>query len=92
MTVLIIVTVFIIILKVVKRKVVIEQELSDETLSALDIEAIEKSIIVVPDEESSKFLPQSNVDVDMASIEQTIDNICKGVEVFKIMTLLCKLC
>ena len=69
MTVLIIVTVFIIIMKVVRRKIVIEEELSDETLSALDIEAIKKSIIVVPDEESSNVLSQSNVNVDMASIE-----------------------
>ena len=92
MSVYIVVTIFNIILNAVKRKIVIQEELSDETLSTLDIEAIEKSIIVVPDEESSKFLPQPNVDVDMASIEETITNICKGVEVFKIRIVLCKLC
>ena len=43
MTVLIVVTVFIIILKGVRRKIVIEEELSDKTLSALDIEALRRA-------------------------------------------------
>ena len=38
------------------RKVVIEDELTDETLSELDVETIGKSIIVVPDSESSEVL------------------------------------
>ena len=92
MTVMIVVIVFNILLNVVKRKIVIQDELSDETLSALDIEAIEKSIIVIPDEESSKVLAQSDVNVDMTLIEQTIDNICKKAEVFKFRIVLSKVC
>ena len=38
------------------RKVVFQDELIDEDMSELDIEAIEKSIIVVPDSESSEVL------------------------------------
>ena len=53
----------------------------DEALSELDLEAIEKSIIVVPDSESA----EANVEVDMASIDETIASICKDVEIFKFM-------
>ena len=53
---IIVVIIFNILLKVFRRKIIIQDELSDETLSALDIEAIEKNIIVVPEEESSKVL------------------------------------
>ena len=41
---------------VLRRKFVVEDELPDEVFSELDIEAIEKSIIVVPDSESDKVL------------------------------------
>ena len=92
MTVIIVVIVFNILLRVFKRKIVIQDELSDETLSALNIEAIEKNIIVVLDDESFKVLAQSDVDVDMALIEQTIDNICKEAEVFKFRIVLSKVC
>ena len=42
--------------KVSIRKVVFQDELIDGDLSELDVEAIGKSIIVVPDIESSKVL------------------------------------
>ena len=50
--VIIIVVSFRIVEKVFRRKVVFQDELTDEALPKLDIEAIEKSIIVVPDSES----------------------------------------
>ena len=92
MTVIIVVIVFNILLKVFRRKIVIQDELFDETLSTVDIEVVEKSIIVVPDKESSKVLAQSDVDVDMTLIEQIIDNICKEAEVFKFRIVLSKVC
>ena len=87
------------------KKVVFQDELINEDMSELDVEAIGKSIIVVPDSESSEvfyfffhsciclftlfisnffFMIQPNVEVDFSSIDQTILNISKDVEVFKV--------
>ena len=67
--------------KLFRRKVVIQDDVTDEALSDLDLEAIGKSIIVVPDSEST----EANIEVDMASIDETIASICKDVEIFKFM-------
>ena len=47
---------FQIVVKVCRKKVVLEDELPDEAFSKLDIEAIGKNIIEVPDSESAKVL------------------------------------
>ena len=79
--VLIVVFPFQIVEKLFRRKVVLQDDVTDEALSKLDLEAIEKSIIVVPDSEST----EANVEVDMTAIDEIIASICKEVEVFKVI-------
>ena len=79
--VLIVVFPFQIVEKLFRRKVVLQDDVTNEALSKLDLEAIEKIIIVVPDNE----YPEANVEVDMTLIDEIIALICKDVEVFKII-------
>ena len=79
--ILIVVFPFQIVEKLFRRKFVLQDDMTNEALSKLDLEAIEKIIIVVPDNE----YPEANVEVDMTLIDEIIALICKDVEVFKII-------
>ena len=83
------------VVKSLRKKFIVEDELLDEVFSELDIEAIEKRIIVSPDSEFRFYffllsffffwVQQRNVVLDMALINETIATVCKDVEVTRLI-------